>query len=444
MKRREFLKKAGLTAAGALAAPYILPSGRLFATTGNRIANHVVFVLFAGGIRNTESVDKAYLSAQQGFSTSGNVMNNLLTGAAPSANILYDQWAPVLATPLQQQGTLFKEMRYEQGPTGHYNGHTVAITGNYTETGLNLNQNPDFPTIFEYYRKHTSPTTSALNAWWLSEGLGPYPSLNHSQHSLYGSAYGANYLRGASIFSGLGLQYFSNAVSYPTDDVERINKVRDFLNKNFHLTASAQPGIQNTADDRERVKQLILDTIDKAYAGQLPLPTPGNNPSLLTGDLINIATAWQVLETFKPELTVINTFNADICHTNFSGYIDFLHKADYGVGWLWNKIQSDPVLANDTVLICMPEHGRNEQGNNIFDSNGLEANDHTGDDSSRRIFGLIVGPTGKVIPNQVLGSQSAPVGSAIDIVPTIAHILGFLPNIPANYISGSALLQAFV
>ena len=47
----------------------------------------------------------------------------------------------------------FKEVLYKEGPTGHYNGHTVAMTGNYTETGLNLNINPEFPTIFEYYRK---------------------------------------------------------------------------------------------------------------------------------------------------------------------------------------------------------------------------------------------------------------------------------------------------
>lgn len=444
MNRRQFVRRAALTAGATFAAPYILPSGRLFATTGSRVANHVVFVLFAGGIRNQESIEKAYLSAQPGFSTSGNIMNNLLNGAAPSSNLVYTPWAPVLGSPLQQQGTLFREMRYEQGPTGHYNGHTVAITGNYTETGLNLNQNPDFPTVFEYYRKHTNPNASALNAWWLSEGLGPYPSLNYSRHPLYGVRYGANYLRGASIFSGLGLQYFGNAVNYQPDDVERINKVRDFLNKNFDRPGIEPIGIQNTPEDRERIKQFILDTITKAQQGQLPLPTPGNNPALLSGDLVNVATAWQVLETFQPELTVINMFNSDICHTNFSGYINFLHQADYAVGWLWNKIQSTPGLANDTVLICMPEHGRNQQGNNLYDANGLAALDHTGDANSRRIFGLIAGPSGKVIPNQTLGTTSNPVGSAIDIVPTIAHVLGFRNDIPGGLLPGTPLLQAFV
>jgi anaerobic selenocysteine-containing dehydrogenase len=52
MKRRNFLKTTGLAAAGVIAAPYILPSGRLFAASGNRNANQVVFCLFAGGVRN--------------------------------------------------------------------------------------------------------------------------------------------------------------------------------------------------------------------------------------------------------------------------------------------------------------------------------------------------------------------------------------------------------
>ncbi|MCB0644979.1 MAG: hypothetical protein KDC44_25210, partial [Phaeodactylibacter sp.] len=192
MKRRDFIKKASTTAAVSIAAPYILPSGRLFAATGSRIANHVVLVLFAGGIRNQESVDMQFL-VNQGIPVPGNIMRNMLDGAAPGANPVFnDWWNPILANPLANQGTLYKEVFYASGPTGHYNGHTVTMTGNYTETGLNLNINPEYPTVFEYYRRHSDPAKSALNAWWISEALGPYPSLNYSRFSGYDPAYGAN------------------------------------------------------------------------------------------------------------------------------------------------------------------------------------------------------------------------------------------------------------
>ena len=55
MKRKEFIRNAALTAAGSIVIPYILPSGRLFAATGSRKANHVVFCLFAGGVADSKS-----------------------------------------------------------------------------------------------------------------------------------------------------------------------------------------------------------------------------------------------------------------------------------------------------------------------------------------------------------------------------------------------------
>jgi len=63
--RRDFIKKTGLTAAGAAILPTILPSGRLFAASGNRSADYVVLVMFAGGVRHQESVGKRYLADAQ-------------------------------------------------------------------------------------------------------------------------------------------------------------------------------------------------------------------------------------------------------------------------------------------------------------------------------------------------------------------------------------------
>jgi hypothetical protein len=444
MKRRNFIKKAGLAAAGTIGVPYILPTGRLFAATGSRVVNHVVYVLFAGGIRNQESVGQQFLMNQNASLPEGNVMNNMLTGAAPSSNAIHDPWAPVLNTPMMEQGTLFKEVLYKNGPTGHYNGHTVAMTGNYTETGLNLNINPDFPTIFEYYRKHSDPNESAMNAWWISEGLGPYPSLNYSQSNSYGAQYGANYLRPQSILGNAGQSQLGNAVSYQPDDVNRINRIKNILDNNFAQAGEQLPGIQNTPENREQIKNFLLQKIEDAANGNLEVATPGNNQNLLTGDLINISAAWQVMDEFTPELTVINTTNLDVCHDNFSAYLYYLHRADYGIGWLWNKIQSHPVLANDTIMVCMPEHGRNLDRNNIVDANGLGAYDHTGDDNSRRVFTMIVGPDDKVVQGQALGSPNNSVAESIDVVPTIAHILGFKDSVPSNLMPGRVLEEALI
>ncbi|MBC8173091.1 MAG: hypothetical protein H7X71_04220, partial [Chitinophagales bacterium] len=436
MNRRKFIRNTGLTAAGIISAPFILPSGRLFAASGTRLVNHVVLVVFGGGIRNQETVGQQYL-LNQSAGPGGNVMYNMLDGAAPTSSLVYAPWTPAVAEPLSTKGTLFKHMRYAEGPTGHFNGHTVVLTGNYTETGLNLNINPDFPTIFEYYRKHTDPAVSALNAWWISLDLGPYPALNYSRHADYGSLYGANYMSPLTTFySSIAYEKLTTLNALHPEELTRLNTLKNFLDKNFDKSITDIPGIVNSAAEREEIQDFIL----KIIQGDIPVewPLPAGVPAVeLTGDLYNVAAAWKVIEKFHPELLVINTTNTDICHTDFSGYIQYLHKADFGMGWLWNKIQSDPVMADDTILIMIPEHGRNLAFNTLPDANGLFAYDHTSDENSRDIFGLVVGPSGVVNQNLVIGSDAVPNGQSIDIVPTIAHILGFKDAIPSYLIPGN-------
>lgn len=442
MKRRQFIKKAGMAAAGLIAAPYILPSGRLFASTGTRLANHVVVVIFGGGIRNQESVGQQYLLSQ-GAGPGGNVMNNMLAGAAPASSLVYSPWDPVMTEPLANFGTLYKNMRYAEGPTGHFNGHSVIMTGQYTETSLNLNVNPEFPTMFEYYRKHSEPSQSARNAWWLSLDLGPYPALNYSSHPEYGSKYGANYLSPLTTFGGIGYDYFSTINTLHPEELTRLQALKEFLNKNFDKEVNDIPGIVNTYGDQSEVQEFIINVLNGSIPVEYPIP-PGVGFDQLTGDLINVAASWLVMDHFTPELLVINTTNLDICHSDFSSYIGLLHKADYGIGWLWNKIQSHPVLANDTVMICVPEHGRNLSPNSIVDANGLFAYDHTSDDNSRDVFCLVAGPPGVVHQGLVIGDDDDPVGQSIDIVPTVGHILGFKDSIPPFMLPGSVLEGAFV
>jgi len=85
MKRKEFIKKSTLTIGAGIVAPYILPSGRLFARTGTEKAEHVVMVMFAGGVRQQESILGRYLEDSQGVNgAAGNIMPNLFNGNAPT------------------------------------------------------------------------------------------------------------------------------------------------------------------------------------------------------------------------------------------------------------------------------------------------------------------------------------------------------------------------
>jgi hypothetical protein len=431
--RRNFIKKAAMAAGATIAAPYILPSGRLFAASGNRLANHVVFCLFAGGIRNIESVKKER----------GNLLPGLLGGAPSVDPVIAGGMDPLPAfsgQSLLSSGTLFREFRYKQGPTGHFNGHTTAITGNYTLYDLNIKEPPKTPTIFEYYRKHNSPSQTALNAWWVSNTLGPYPSLNYSSYAGYGALYGANYIQPSSIISQNGYNALAKPLDFTGNDKDAINNLRNFFNATFSKSYTEDnAGVYNPGSDGPALQNFLKTELADAASGQYGNIWGVGNA--LNGDIFNMYFAQQIIASYKPELLVVNMQGVDICHTNFTEYCNNLRKADYAVSKLWQAIQNTPGMANDTILIVAPEHGRNLQGNTLTDAFGQVAFDHTSDATSREIFCLIAGPPGKVRQNQVISQL---VGESIDIVPTIAHILGFAGDIPGGMLPGRALTEAFI
>ncbi len=434
MKRKQFIKNAALTAAGSMVMPYILPTGRLFAASGTRRAGHVVVCLFAGGVRNTESMGKA----------DGNLMRNTLNGTESiSADIApgVTQLPMLASTPLQNEATLFKEFRYAEGPTGHYNAHAAAMTGVYSDQSIQLKQPPPFPTIFEYYRKHNSPTNNALNAWWVSNSLGPYPFLNYSSYEGYGAAYGANMIQPDAFFSQANS--LGNPVSFAQSEKAKCDMMRDFANGQFKVPQQAiSSGIVNSPADAERLQTFLNRTMTDIRNGVFPQNPWGVTP-YMTGDMKNIYLGIEVLKEFKPELTVINMTDIDIGHFDYTKYVNAIGIADYAMYKLWQAIKADDVLKNDTVLIVVPEHGRNELPNSVVDAYGRKALDHNNDAKSREIFCLLAG-TG-IKHNTVIGldNQNNGIGQSIDLVPTIANILGFDTDIPGGLLNGRVLNEAY-
>ncbi|MBK7696822.1 MAG: hypothetical protein IPI30_21660 [Saprospiraceae bacterium] len=92
---------------------------------------------------------------------------------------------------------------------------------------------------------------------------------------------------------------------------------------------------------------------------------------------------------------------------------------------------------DNTVMIVMPEHGRDEQHNSIKDLNDWFAYDHSGSPNARRIFNLMVGPG--IDANLKVGSETNPIGDAADVVPTIAgHIWHQRSGQKAGLLDGNA------
>ncbi len=417
-----------------LAAPYLLPSGRVFAQTGSQAAKHVVVVLFAGGVRQQESVLQRYLADSQNLDIEGNVMLNLLAGAVPDDKVVFGTSAAgslpipvILPTPLATLGTLLPEMRYSASATGHYSGLSTALSGHYGSF-QGLQERPLHPTMFEYLRRHAG--LKATDTWFVGNGLtGSVPLLNHSNHPAYGAAYGANMIIPNVTFGAPGQAHVRGSrVFHPEEELPAIQQMRAFLNQRFGAPgASDSPldALGNTEEEKINIKRFVAETFARIDAGAIALPPVNDN-----GDLMTIAFACEVMRYFKPKLTVVNLSSADSCHNSYTNYLKALHRADHGVGFLWSYLQNElPEIAADTAIVLVPEHGRNLQPNNVLDVNNWRAFDHDSDANARRIFGMMAGAG--VPANVRVGSESRPIGDAADTVLTVAELLGIKPDVQA-------------
>ncbi len=428
MQRRKFIKNAALTSAGILSAPYLLPSGRLFAESGSPMADHVIFVQFAGGVRNQEAVYKRYLADSQGVDIEGNVLYNMLPGDGPDIKIVYgvdtfdgqpggQPIETILDTPLQLQGTLFPEVRFTDSGTGHYTGLSTGVSGHYA-TAQGLQQRPLRPTIFEYLRRHAG--YKATDVWFIGNGIGnSTPLLNYSGHPDYGWPYGANFFAPTVTFSQRGEEHIKGfKIFHPDEELRPIEQMRTFLNQMYMQQGQDVPHLNNTEEEKEDIKKFIRHVFDQLDNDRIAFPPVTDN-----GDLATVGYATEVLKWFKPKLLVLNMGGADSCHSSFTSYLAALHRQDHAVGHLWDVVQSQiPEMAGRTAIIIMPEHGRNLEPNGILDENDWHAFDHDSDANSRRIFTMMAGPG--IDANLVVGSQANPIGDAADVVPTIADLLG--------------------
>lgn len=429
MKRRDFIKKAGATAAATVALPYILPSGRLFAASGRQMSGHVVMVMFAGGVRQQESILQRYLDdSQENEPYPGNIMYNMFDGAPPEEKIVFgtgqggiNPIPQLLGTTLQQQGTIFSEVSALSA--GHFGGLNSLIQGS-TVTTQGLKQRPLNPTIFEYLRRHGG--YSASDMWFIGNGISnSVPLLNYSGHADYGAPYGANFFAPTVTFAETCENYLGDAkVYHPENELSPMYQLKYFLDNSFDQYADGLLALGNTEEEKQSIKEFMKEMYTKTNNGTVALPPLTDN-----GDTATVGYACETLKWFKPALTVVNLNGVDTCHSNFSGYVSNMHRADHAVGHLWNYIQNEiPEMAGNTTLIVTPECGRNLMPNNILDENDWRSYDHS-DMNSLRVFTQLAGPS--IPSNLIVGGEGNPVGKVTDSMMTIADILGVKNEVQA-------------
>ena len=357
--RRDFLRSSAGVALGSA----LLPSA-IFGRSGvPERKRKVVVITFGGGARDQET-----------FAPEG------------QENI------PHLMKELIPQSTFFTQV-VNRGILGHYVATASLATGVYETVNNFASIPPEYPTVFEYFRRDLKRPPS--DAWVVAPSNG-FNRIGESNHRAYGPGLGAQVI--------LPKHLLSAATRDATDYAH-------LLRDNYETPLYA-PALGGNEFELQQLSTMLKLSVDDFKSHAL---------TLSSADELSVYIAKRLMRQLSPSLLWITMHDIDIAHAGaFSLYIDGIRRTDRLCLEMWNAIQGDPEYAGNTTMFILPDFGRDSDED--AGGNGFQHH-RTGDALSRTTWMMALGAGVRegVVFDRPLGST--------DLVPTIGGILGFNPSL---------------
>ena len=367
LDRRSLLKGSAVLG-GSIAGAGLLPGIASAAPTlrADRKTQRIVLIAFAGGVRSRET-----------FGSPDNV---------PTLKAMADE------------GVLYTRTR--SANLGHFGAALSLFTGISEARGIRENSRGPDPTVFEYLRKDLDLPASEV--WISTSGGAQQTNYSYGMHPEYGPTVGANTLDGDGIFNA-EFKSILDAYGRPKELDEHEASLLGSMR-----AALAQSGVEgaslNSPESAARLEKYILDELTRGTA---------DIRGAAAADAKALRVARNLLTIFRPKVTSVVLQQADIAHGSYNGYVEVIRQNDAAIGEIWSAVKADPVLAESTAFIILPEFGRDADLNS---RRGLDHGD--GSDDLNFVHTVCWGPDfkkGKVVKEDV---------RAIDVCPTICDLMG--------------------
>jgi len=262
------------------------------------------------------------------------------------------------------------------GVTSHFNSISSILTGNRQRVDDWRNSPPASPTLFEYARRQSGLPGSEV--WMVASNKALTSQISASSVGSYGALYGAN-------------------VVFP---------------KALLLTAveeAIQTGRQSSLADRDKVRLEIESVIQNSDYEGLGWSVSGGAQGLdrklevsvqsaiqqfvhtnapATGDQLTHFVAIEIMRRYAPSLLVVNFSDVEAAHFgSYSMHLAGIRNTDRLIYELWGEINAHPEYRDQTLMVIVPEFGRDPDGSN---NNGF-FNHRSNDESCRRVWTMCLG-----------------------------------------------------
>ncbi len=301
---------------------------------------------------------------------------------------------PRLLNQLIPQSTFFTQV-VNRGILGHYVATASLATGVYESFNNFAAVPPDYPTVFEYYRKELK--RPATDTWVVAPSNG-FNRIGESGHRSYGAGFGAGVI--------LPKRLLASALS-SVGEAQYEHLLRD----NYE-TPLYTPELSGSEIELRQIAEILKLSVSDFTAHARSLASP---------DELSVYIARQLMRQLAPSLLWITLHDIDIAHSGaYSLYIEAIQRSDRLCAEIWSAIQNEPEYAGKTTMFILPDFGRDSD----TDAGGNGFQHHrTGDPLSRTTWMMVMGPG---VRENVLVDRAV---ESTDLVPTLGSLFGFSPEL---------------
>lgn len=201
----------------------------------------------------------------------------------------------------------------------------------------------------------------------------------------------------------------------------------------YYLKASGKDSTAAYVVASKGKLDVLVNTSYKKWNNQFVAPTycgPNGNGLGYGRDDKTFAKVTELVSgTNPPQLMLINLLAVDVYGhaNNWDKYLESITKSDQYAAKLWQMIQENPLLKDQTTLLITNDHGRHLDGvRSGFVNHGCRC------EGCRHISLLVLGP------DTPKGKEVTEAAELIDIAPTIAEIFHFeMPTIKGKFLKGA-------
>lgn len=309
---------------------------------------------------------------------------------------------PHLSRDLLPNSLFYSQVRND-GVTSHFNAICSILTGNWQRVDDWGNSPPKSPTLFEYVRRQTG--LAGDEVWMVASNKALTNQIGASSAGTYGTPYGANVvfpkaLLLTAVEEAIEKGHQGNLVDrdQAQNEIESVIQGSDYEGLGWNVFGE-------THQLDRSVEAPVKNAIERFVHTNAPA----------TGDQLTFFVAVEIMRRFAPSLLVLNFSDVEAAHFgSYSMHLGGIRNIDRLIYELWQEACSNTEYRDKTLIVIMPEFGRDPDGSN---TNGF-FNHRSNDDTCRLIWMMCLGqPAGR--PRMI----DRPVRQ-VDLCPSLARWLG--------------------